>query len=177
MILALPGPLSTEHFVIRSFLISDAPMLYALERDPRVKQYLTKSREHTVAEYEGQIARGNYPAYAIIDQKTGKFAGRCAVQETAALFATDPPGADSSDVLEVVCVLSTAYQGQGFGEEIISALTEFAFRQSGVHRVYAETTHPAAMHINKKLGFSEIERDGATARYVLQKAARLPRGD
>lgn len=160
-------PQMTEHFVIRAFCTSDAKLLHALETDPGVKTHLDKPPQHSVDYYKISIANNRFSAFAIASKHNDELAGRCSLQQTDALWLTSQSREDTPEFsVEVTCVLSKPYQGRGFGEEIISRLIDIAFNEIGASAVYAETSNPKAKHINEKLGFKEIGKDGIKSKYV-----------
>jgi RimJ/RimL family protein N-acetyltransferase len=104
--------------------------------------------------------------YQIVDRMSGQVVGDVG-------FHSSP---DESGSVEIGYGLVPGHRGKGLATEAVRALAAWAFRQTGVAELRAETdVHHAASHgVLARAGFELLAVEGETRRYVLRRG-RLTR--
>jgi RimJ/RimL family protein N-acetyltransferase len=77
-------------------------------------------------------------------------------------------GPPQEGTVEIGYSVLPSYQGQGCATEMVQALIDWAFAQSGVLRVIAETTedNAASMRLLRRLGFTRSEEAAAEPGHI-----------
>jgi RimJ/RimL family protein N-acetyltransferase len=131
--------LETDRLRLRRFAESDVDDLTELDGDPRVMRFLTGGKptpRHTIEqEVLPKIILGYGPLlgcgrWAAIEKESGRFLG---------WFALDVPDSGTSDDVELGYRLRADAWGRGYATEGSRALIRTAFREHGVHRIWAQT--------------------------------------
>ncbi len=110
--------------------------------------------------------RPGFGMYQIVDRMSGQVVGDVG-------FHSSP---DESGSVEIGYGLVPGHRGKGLATEAVRALAAWAFRQTGVAELRAETdVHHAASHgVLVRAGFELLAVEGETRRYVLRRG-RLTR--
>jgi ribosomal-protein-alanine N-acetyltransferase len=143
--------LTTERLTLREPLLSDAPDLFIVGRDPEVQKYNAPIMK-TVAESE-----------ALIEEVRTEYAKREGISWAVILTNSDTPlglfgfyhWSHYHRRAEVGYALARAYWGQGIGTEAVRAIVRFGFDHMNLHRVYAGTIadNHESVRMLEKIGF------------------------
>jgi ribosomal-protein-alanine N-acetyltransferase len=125
--------IATSRLLLRHFQPEDLEPLYALYRDPDMRQYYpdgTKTREQTKAEIDwfinGHPEHPELGLWATIDRQTGEFLGRCGL-----LHWTMEGQAE----IEVAYMIDKRRWRQGLGTEAASGIVRYAQEKLGLSRL------------------------------------------
>jgi ribosomal-protein-alanine N-acetyltransferase len=125
--------LETPRLRFRRLVPEDLDALFALYRDPEVRQYFpegTLTYEETQRELEwflnGHPARPELGLWATVLKATDQFIGRCGLLPWT--IAERPE-------VEVAYLLDKRYWGQGLGTEAAQAILQYGFEQLGLSRL------------------------------------------
>ena len=146
------GPRSTERFVLRRFVESDAPLLAAMNMDPEVMRYIRPPDADPDGALERARAiiarqRGNYGLWAIEDKPSGELLGWGALKDL-----------DGTKEIEVGYGLRPEAWGRGVATEIARELVRYGFEDLGLQRIVAVTQPPnmASRNVLTKLGMTYL---------------------
>lgn len=140
--------LETDRLLLRRLLRSDLDDLYALYRDPEMRQYFppegvspdkTLTYEETREELEwflnGHPRHPELGLWATILKENGAFIGRCGLL---------PWTIDGQDEVEIAYMIDKRYWGLGLGTEAARGIRDYAFTRLDLSRliccVYSENT-------------------------------------
>lgn len=131
--------LETDRLLLRRLLMSDLDDLYALYRDPEMRQYFppegvspdkTLTYEETKEELEwflnGHPRHPELGLWATILKENGEFIGRCGLL---------PWTIDGQDEVEVAYMIDKTYWRRGLGAEAARGIRDYAFTQLGLSRL------------------------------------------
>jgi RimJ/RimL family protein N-acetyltransferase len=144
--------LETPRLLFRRLVPDDLDDLFALYRDPEVKQYIPDAPltyEETREELEwfqhGHPKHPELGLWATIHKETGRFIGRCGLL---------PWTLDGQAEVEVAYLLAKAYWGQGLGTEAALAILNYGFEQLGFSRLVCliEPENRASVRVAEKIG-------------------------
>lgn len=129
--------LVTERLILREMIAQDWELLYELQRDPEVVQYLTQdvaTEASTRTFVEGVLSStGAEPRMVfelVITERggDGRLLGRCGLRRKD----TEPR------IGELWYVLAPSHTGRGYAIEAARAMLRFAFDELGLHRVFGD---------------------------------------
>jgi len=151
--------LETERLWLREFMEGDARLLWELDSDPAVRQYLDMPEAPTpeqaaevLARFIGWHARdgGRLGYWAAIEKSTGAFIG----------WFHFRPARDIPEETEVGYRLQRASWRKGYATEGAGALLRKGFTELGVTRVVARTLveNAASRRVMEKIGLAEVDR-------------------
>lgn len=129
--------LETPRLILRRFVGSDLPTLFAYRNDPEVACYQSwgvtdKAGLQDFIQSQRPLQPGT-PAewfqFAIELKSTNELIGDCALKV----------GKEDARQGEIGFTLSRKHQGKGFASEAVSALLDYAFTKLGLHRIIAIT--------------------------------------
>ncbi len=165
--------LETERLILRLLTMEDLDDLYALYRDPEIRQYFpegTLTYEETREELEWIIevyyGKYGYGLWATIHKGAGEFIGRCGLL---------PWTIEGRQEVEVAYLLDKRYWGQGLATEAARGIVQYGFEQLGLSRIIClpEPENEASRRVAEKIGMTlerEIVLDGTPALvYVIQQ--------
>jgi len=131
--------LETERLLLRRMIPEDLDALYALYRDPEMRQYFppegvspdrTLTYEETKEELEwflnGHPRHPELGLWATILKETGEFIGRCGLL---------PWTIDGQDEVEIAYMIAKEYWHQGLGTEAARGIRDYAFEHLGLTRL------------------------------------------
>lgn len=131
--------LETEHFIIRDLTIDDMNELYRMMQTPQINRYLEQIPESldTFKEQHKAYIKNIYHLYGfglwgVFTKDELRLAGRCGIEYKTV---------DGDECYEIGYLIDTTYQGQGYAQEIVTAVISYAFSMLGVHRIVA-LIHP-----------------------------------
>ncbi len=149
----VPYPIiNTDRLIIRMVRKGDAEDLFELCRRPETSQFSMWSPHESIRETKEYIsfrlsqARKNQCTFFVVEQKsTGRVIGTCSY------VSID----ENYKVAEIGYSILSDVWNNGFGTEVASALTGFAFDRIGVQRVFARVLpeNIASARVLEKLGF------------------------
>ena len=146
--------LETDRVRLRHFVPTDLDALFALYRDPEIRQYFpegTLSYAETKEELEwflnGHPAHPALGLWATIDKATGDFIGRCGLL---------PWVIDDQNEVEVAYLLAKPYWGQGLATEIAQALVTYSFTTLNLSRLICMMypANKASERVAQKMGMT-----------------------
>jgi ribosomal-protein-alanine N-acetyltransferase len=146
--------LETERLILRHLLPDDLEPLFALYRDPEIRQYFpegTLSYAETKEELEwflnGHPAHPELGLWATVYKETGAFIGRCGLL---------PWTIEQRPEVEVAYLLDKAYWGQGLGSEAAQAIVHYAFEQLHLTRLICmiDPENLASAKVARKIGMT-----------------------
>ena len=150
--------IETERLILRPWLASDAPALYALASDPKLGPAAGWPPHASVQESAGVIgAVLSVPeTYAVVLKATGELVG------CAGFNASDAANMPLRDgELELGYWIGRPYWGQGFATEAASAVIERGFGElglSGIHAAYYDG-NAKSKRVLDKLGFTFVRTE------------------
>ncbi len=125
--------LETERLLLRRLVPNDLDALFALYRDPEIRQYFpdgTLTYAETMEELEwflhGHPDHPELGLWATIFKETGAFIGRCGLL---------PWTIEARAEVEVAYLLAKPYWGQGLATEVAQALVAYGFGKLGLTRL------------------------------------------
>lgn len=131
--------LETDRLILRRFVPGDLDALYALYRDPEMRQFFpvegsspdkTLTYEETREELEwfldGHPRHPELGLWATILKENGAFVGRCGLL---------PWTIDGQEEVEVAYMIDKKYWRQGLGAEAARGIRDYAFEQLGLSRL------------------------------------------
>jgi ribosomal-protein-alanine N-acetyltransferase len=168
--------LETERISLRRLLPADLAPLFALYRDPQLRQHFpegTLSYEETREELEwflgGHPARPELGLWATIYRPTGAFIGRCGLL---------PWVIDGRPEVEVAYLLDKAYWGQGLASEAGRAIVRYGFETLGLTRLVCmiDPANQASIAVATRIGMAfERAAEDAHGPFLLYAQERAPR--
>lgn len=157
--------LETDRLLLRRLLMSDLDDLYALYRDPEMRQYFppegvspdkTLTYEETKEELEwflnGHPRHPELGLWATILKENGEFIGRCGLL---------PWTIDGQDEVEVAYMIDKRYWGLGLGTEAARGIRDYAFAQLDLSRLVCMILHEnmASVKVATNIGMG-FEKEG-----------------
>ncbi|MBC8163992.1 MAG: GNAT family N-acetyltransferase [Roseiflexaceae bacterium] len=146
--------LETERLLMRRFQISDLDALFALYRDPMLRQFFpdgTLTYQETREELEwflhGHPQHPKLGLWATIYKPTESFIGRCGLL---------PWTINQRQEVEISYLLDKAYWGQGLATEAAQALLRYGYDQLQLTRLIC-LIHPhnhASINVAHKVGMT-----------------------
>jgi ribosomal-protein-alanine N-acetyltransferase len=165
--------LETDRLILRHLVPDDLDALFALYRDPLIRQYFpegTLTYEETREELEwflnGHPEHPELGLWATIHKPTQRFIGRCGLL---------PWTIDGREEVEVAYLLDRAYWGQGLATEAALALVDYSFARLGLSRLICliDPQNQASINVARRIGMTlEQEREDETGRYLLYSRAK-----
>ena len=119
-----------------------------------VNRFTSKSGAHMTEEDEIAWVKkkldNKAPAFSMIEKKTGEFIGNIELV-----------GAGDS-VKELGIAITAGKQDMGYGTEAIPAIVKYGFKEYGLQKIVlkAKPENARAIHVYKKCGFREYDRNG-----------------
>lgn len=147
-------PITTERLTLRSFRPGDEDDVFAYRSVPSVVRYIPgdpKTREQVEDLVSERATAGRIdstmPNLTLAVELDGRVIG------DVLLLLAGPDGADGKQA-EIGWVFAPDVAGQGYATEAARAITEVAFREVGVHRVWAELEpeNTASSRVCERLG-------------------------
>lgn len=151
--------LETERLRLRHLVMDDLEALYALYRDPQVRQYfpegtltLQETREELEWFLHGHPRQPELGLWATVLKAPGKFVGRCGLL---------PWTIDGQSEVEVAYLIDKAYWGRGLGTEAARAVRDYGFEQLGLARLICliDQANLASIRVAEKIGMA-FEKEG-----------------
>lgn len=151
--------LETERLRLRHLVMDDLEALYALYRDPQVRQYfpegtltLHETREELEWFLHGHPRQPELGLWATVLKASGKFVGRCGLL---------PWTIDGQPEVEVAYLIDKAYWGRGLGTEAARAVRDYGFEQLGLARLICliDQANLASIRVAEKIGMA-FEKEG-----------------
>lgn len=153
--------IETERLILREILPSDIEGMFELDADPDVHRYLgnkpvTSKKESgdMIAYIRQQYADNGIGRWAIIDKKTGDFAGWSGIKlETTWVN-------NHINYYDLGYRLVKRYWGKGIATETAIVSLHYAFEKLNIEKVYAwvDSGNIASNNILKKAGLNFVER-------------------
>lgn len=146
--------LETERLLLRRLLPEDLDALYALYRDPEIRQYFpegTLSYEDTKEELEwflnGHPRHPELGLWATIHKPTQQFIGRCGLL---------PWTIDGEYQVEVAYLIDKAFWRQGLATEAAQGIVEYAFQVLQLPRLvcFMFPENVASQGVAQKIGMT-----------------------
>jgi len=151
--------LETKRLILRHLELGDLDNLFALYRDPEMRQYFPDGTL-TYAETKEQIewflnGHPRHPElglWATIEKETDQFIGRCGLL---------PWTIDGRSEVEVAYMIDKAYWGQGLGTEAAQAILDYGFKRLNLTRLICliDDENAASIRVAEKIGMV-FERAG-----------------
>ena len=151
--------LETQRLVLRRLLPDDLDALFALYRDPEIRQYFpegTLSYDDTQEELEwflnGHPRHPELGLWATIHKTTGEFIGRCGLL---------PWTIAGREEVEVAYLLDRKYWRQGLGSEAAAAIAQYGFEQLNLSRLICliDRDNQASQKVAMAIGMT-FEKEG-----------------
>jgi ribosomal-protein-alanine N-acetyltransferase len=155
--------LETNRLLLRRLVLDDFDALYALYRDPEMRQYFppegaspdrTLTREETQEELEwflnGHPRHPELGLWATILKENGAFIGRCGLL---------PWAIDGQDEVEVAYMIAKRYWRRGLATEAARGIRDYAFEQLGLSRLISmiDPANAASIGVATAIGMT-LER-------------------
>jgi RimJ/RimL family protein N-acetyltransferase len=151
--------LETKRLLLRHLELHDLEALFALYRDPEMRQYFpegTLTYNETKEELEwflnGHPKHPELGLWATVVKESNQFIGRCGLL---------PWTIDGRSEVEVAYMIDKAVWGHGFGTEAAQAVLEYGFNSLNLTRLICLIDHEnvASRKVAEKIGMT-FERDG-----------------
>lgn len=161
---------TTKYLQIRELSPKDLPSLYSIYQEPQICAFLSEGKEDYTTFYKKRCCYIDkvYPFYdfgmwGIFSKDTHTLMGECGLQ---------PLSIDEKDEIAIGYVLSSKFQGKGFGKEMVRATLRYAHREFGFSRIVAQI-HPdnsASIALAKNCGFhyEKTCKDDTTLLFVYE---------
>ncbi|WP_435194402.1 GNAT family N-acetyltransferase [Natronomonas sp. EA1] len=144
----MPGPifLEGETVELRTIEPEDAAFLQETINDPEVRRTLAANAPITGIEEENWIES--------LDNDEGVHLLVCVEGEPVGTVGIQPPSGPSRTVELGYFIASDAW-GNGYATAAVRLLCRYAFRERGLHKVYADVydLNPASARVLEKVGF------------------------
>jgi RimJ/RimL family protein N-acetyltransferase len=150
--------LNTERLVLRHLEPDDLDSLFALYRDPEMRQYYpdgTRTREETRKELEwflhGHPQRPELGLWATVDLKTGEFLGRCGLL---------PWRIQGTNEVELAFMIKKERWREGLATEAARGIMMYAHKVLGLRRLVCLVVpgNAASASVATKVGMA-LERE------------------
>lgn len=150
--------LETQRLLLRHLEPADLPALYALYRDPEIRQYFpdgTRTLKETKEELEcflnGHPRHPELGLWAAVEKESGVFLGRCGLL---------PWSIDGQLEVELAFLIDKQRWGQGLGTEASLGIVEHARTALGLSRLICLVTpgNERSVSVAKKVGM-RLERE------------------
>lgn len=165
--------LETDRLILRHLLPSDLEDLFALYRDPEIRQYFpegTLTYEETKEELEwflnGHPDRPELGLWATIHKDTDRFIGRCGLL---------PWTIEERPEVEVAYLLAKDFWGQGLGTEAAQAIANYGFEQLHLSRLICmiDPSNRASAQVAKHIGMTlESEMEDEKGPFLLYSMSK-----
>ena len=151
--------LETERLLLRHLAPADLDALYALYRDPEIRQFYPEgdlTLDETRAELEwflnGHPRHPELGLWATVLKSTGKFIGRCGLL---------PWELEGQHEVEVAYLIARTHWGQGLGTEAAQGVLDYGFTQLNLPRLVCliDEANEASKRVAEKIGM-RFERTG-----------------
>ena len=131
--------ITTRHLQIRELSPKDLPSLYAIYQEPEIRTFLPEGKTNYGIFYQKRCSyiEKIYPFYdfgmwGIFLKENQSLIGECGLQ---------PLSIDNKDEIAIGYVLSSKFQKQGLGREMVRATLRYAYREFDFSRIVAQI-HP-----------------------------------
>jgi [ribosomal protein S5]-alanine N-acetyltransferase len=150
--------LKTQRLLLRHLEVGDLDALFALYRDPEIRQYfpdgvrtLAQTREELEWFVHGPTRRSGLGLWATVERGTGAFLGRCG------LLPWEIAGVPE---VELAFLIDKARWGEGLATEAARAIVQYAREALGLARLICLITpgNAASVAVARKVGMS-FERE------------------
>lgn len=164
--------LETDRCLLREVTVEDVERIAEIYQAPSVKKYmepLYEPLEREVAYVEDYIKKiygfYGYGTWIIIEKSSGKIIGRAGIENygnqsreeggTQEMESDNP--IETENGIELGYLIEDAYQGQGYGYEVCSAILEYARENLEIPVIWTriQKENEASIALCKKLGFVE----------------------
>jgi len=151
--------LETKRLILRHLELGDLDNLFALYRDPDMRQYFpdgTLTHAETKEEIEwflnGHPRHPELGLWATIEKESNRFIGRCGLL---------PWTIDGQFEVEVAYMIDKAYWKQGLGSEAAQAILDYGFENLNLTRLICliDRENAASMKVAEKIGMT-FEKEG-----------------
>jgi ribosomal-protein-alanine N-acetyltransferase len=149
--------LETNRLILRHLVMDDLDELFALCRDPEIRQYFPEgvlNLEETKEELEWHMnGHPRYPElglWATIHKDTGKFIGRCGLL---------PWEIDEKLEVEIAYLLDKSFWHQGLATEAAEGILKYGFEQLNLSRLICliDPANIASQRVAERIGMT-LER-------------------
>ena len=150
--------LETPRLVLRHLVPEDLDALFALYKDPQMRQYFPEgvlSYEATKEELEWFLqGHPNYPElglWATILKEKGAFIGRCGLL---------PWTIEEQQEVEVAYLIDKSYWGKGLATEAAKGIKDYAFNKLNLSRLICliDPENIASIKVAQKIGMTLEKR-------------------
>ena len=128
--------IETERLILRPFKVSDAEDVYEYLHEPAVHCFADmklNSLDEAKKEMRSR-ARDKEYYFAVVLKETGKVIG-----EIFGDPESSDPTEEDEDTVSPCWMLNSAYQGNGYAFEAVTAFFDYLFYDKGIRRIYAYT--------------------------------------
>jgi RimJ/RimL family protein N-acetyltransferase len=144
--------LETERLILRQFSITDAPFITQLLNSPKWLEFIGDRQIRTIADAQSYLVGGPllsykttaFGLYVVQLKDSSKPIGMCGLIKR-----------DYLNDLDLGYALLPQFEGNGYGYEIASATTQYAFNKLHLLRLGAITVphNQRSVHLLEKMGF------------------------
>ncbi len=164
----------TDRLIIREFVPEDIDALYEIYDDPKIIRYIEPLAREKAVEKEKleSYIRYIYGFYgfglwAVCKKDTGQLIGRCGLSMS---------DIDGSWAMEIGYMIGIPWQKQGYGQESVRAVLDYAGRMTDVSQVWARI-HPdneASVRLAVRSGFKKVKKIAGGTETLLLYVCELP---
>lgn len=159
--------LETERMTVRETIPEDVDAFYRIYRNPSITRYMEdlfpdreKELEYLKAYVEQIYNFYGFGLWTVIHKESGQVIGRAGLNVR-----------DGYDIPELGFVIDAAYQRQGYGFEVCSAILKYAGEELDFPKIQAfvDGGNRTSIHLLERLGFafdSEVELGRHYHRYI-----------
>ncbi|MFT5254465.1 MAG: ribosomal-protein-alanine N-acetyltransferase [Flavobacteriales bacterium] len=160
------GTIETERLILRKINSSDDEMMFLLDSNSNVHQYLGNKPVESIEEsrqyienIQIQYIKNGIGRFAVILKETDEFIGWAGLK-----FNTDPIN-EHLNFYDIGYRLIEDYWGKGYGSEAAKAWLDCGYNQLKIQKIcaYADVENKGSINILKKIGLlsvSEFDDDG-----------------
>ena len=153
--------LETDRLLLRHLTLKDLDDLFALYRDPQIRQYfpegvltLEETRQELEWHMHGHPRHPELGLWATIYKETGSFIGRCGLL---------PWEIDGRLEIEIAYLLDKAYWGRGLASEAARGILKYGFETLNLSRLICliDPENIASQRVAERIGMTlERQVDG-----------------
>lgn len=156
--------LTTKRLILRTWKVSDVPLMAAISGDPVVMEYFPSTQD--LAATQALIDRINqhykkfgYSAYAVEKKDTHEFIGFVGIIQPSFEIPNFRP--KSLPIVEIGWRLASPHWGKGYATEAAKAVLHYAFTELKLKEIISFTViaNTKSRHVMEKIGLHHSETD------------------
>jgi [ribosomal protein S5]-alanine N-acetyltransferase len=153
--------LETKRLLLRPLELSDARVMFDMNKNPEVHKYLWQTPEKSIDEsikvieyVQRQYAENNIGRFATIHKETGEFIGWTGIK-----FVNDHEENGNTNFFDYGYRLDEKFWNKGYATEASIAWSDYGFNQMKIDKMnaYTHSQNRASNHVLQKVGMTFME--------------------